>query len=76
MNAVRVLDKFDMNGKKTFIHCTAGMGRAPAVVVAYLVWVKHWSLQEAVRHVKQYRKVAVPNVPVLEEALRAQYTLY
>jgi len=76
MSAVRVLDVFHMEGKKSYIHCTAGMGRAPAVVVAYLVWVKKWNLYDAVQHVKTHRPVAVPNVPVLEEALKSKYTLY
>lgn len=68
--ATHDLDKMMRAGKKVYIHCTAGMGRAPAVAVAWLCWVKNMELTEAVAFVKKHRKVAVPNVPVLEEALK------
>lgn len=44
---------------RVYIHCTAGMGRAPAVACVYLV--KHGGyagkLSEALAHVKAHRKV-------------------
>ncbi len=55
------------NDKEVYIHCTAGMGRAPACAVAYLR--KKMELNEAVAHVKQHRIVTVPNAPVLTEVL-------
>lgn len=66
------LDDLLKKGRKVYVHCTAGMGRAPAVVVAYLCWVHKMSLDAAVRHVKKHRTVAVPNVPVLEQVLSKQ----
>lgn len=71
--AAKALDDMLKAGRQVYIHCTAGMGRAPAVAVAYLVWVEKMELMEAVRHVKKYRTVAVPNVPVLEAALLKRY---
>lgn len=35
------------NGGVTYIHCTAGMGRAPAVALAYMFWVQGYQLSEA-----------------------------
>ncbi|XP_021890581.1 phosphoglucan phosphatase DSP4, amyloplastic isoform X1 [Carica papaya] len=35
------------NGGVTYIHCTAGLGRAPAVAVAYMFWVQGYALNEA-----------------------------
>ncbi|KAE7997105.1 hypothetical protein FH972_001767 [Carpinus fangiana] len=35
------------NGGVTYIHCTAGMGRAPAVALAYMFWVQGYHLSEA-----------------------------
>ncbi|VFQ62667.1 unnamed protein product [Cuscuta campestris] len=35
------------NGGITYIHCTAGLGRAPAVAVAYMFWVLGYGLNEA-----------------------------
>lgn len=72
--AAHVLDDLiNVDGKDVYIHCTAGMGRAPAVAVAYLCWVKGYELMDAVKHVKKYRTVAVPNVPVLEQVLKEPY---
>ncbi|XP_043817081.1 phosphoglucan phosphatase DSP4, amyloplastic isoform X3 [Manihot esculenta] len=35
------------NGGVTYIHCTAGLGRAPAVAMAYMFWVQGYKLGEA-----------------------------
>lgn len=31
---------------RVYVHCTAGLGRAPAVVIAYLFWFKDMGLDE------------------------------
>jgi Dual specificity phosphatase, catalytic domain len=36
-----------LNGKTTFVHCTAGLGRAPASCIAYLYWFHDYNLYEA-----------------------------
>nr|ADP88922.1 starch excess 4 [Gunnera manicata] len=35
------------NGGVTYIHCTAGLGRAPAVALAYMFWVQGYNLGDA-----------------------------
>ncbi|KAL3342715.1 hypothetical protein AABB24_026645 [Solanum stoloniferum] len=35
------------NGGVTYIHCTAGLGRAPAVVLTYMFWVQCYKLTDA-----------------------------
>ncbi|KAL6493753.1 Phosphoglucan phosphatase DSP4, chloroplastic [Orobanche gracilis] len=35
------------NGGVTYIHCTAGLGRAPATALAYMFWVQGYTLNEA-----------------------------
>eukprot|EP00170_Pyropia_yezoensis_P004223 contig_17370_g4234 len=71
--AAREIDALVSAGHKVYIHCTAGMGRAPASAVAYLCMVRGWDLDEAVAHVKKHRPVAVPNVPVLRDALNEPF---
>lgn len=71
--AAREIDALVSAGHKVYIHCTAGMGRAPASAVAYLCMVRGWDLDEAVAHVKKHRPVAVPNVPVLRDALKEPF---
>lgn len=71
--AAREIETLVDGGHKVYIHCTAGMGRAPASAVAYLCMARGWDLDEAVAHVRKHRPVAVPNVPVLRDALTEPY---
>jgi len=53
-----------------YVHCTAGMGRAPACVLVYLCLFKKvdcWNDPEQVNQlVKSYRKVSVPNMKAVK----------
>ena len=53
-------------GLNVYIHCTAGMGRAPASLLTYLILFKKvncWRNPTDVDLlVKSYRKVSVPNM--------------
>ena len=65
--AAKVLnDMINNKGQTVFVHCTAGMGRAPACVLVYLCLFKKvscWSNPTEVDSlVKSYRKVSVPNM--------------
>lgn len=37
----------NQNGGVTYIHCTAGLGRAPAAAMAYMFWVQGYKLSDA-----------------------------
>ncbi|XP_028780382.1 phosphoglucan phosphatase DSP4, amyloplastic-like [Neltuma alba] len=37
------------NGGMTYIHCTAGLGRAPGAALAYMFWIQGYRLNEAYR---------------------------
>ncbi|KAL8551679.1 hypothetical protein ACS0TY_000665 [Phlomoides rotata] len=50
------------NGGVTYIHCTAGLGRAPATAVAYMFWSLNYSLKEAHELIQSQR----PCFPKLE----------
>ena len=65
--AAKILNEIiNHKGLNVYVHCTAGMGRAPASVLAYLCLfkkVRNWQDPYAVdRLVKSYRKVSVPNM--------------
>jgi protein-tyrosine phosphatase len=60
VECVRVLDQLLRAGHTVFVHCTAGAGRSPNAVIAYLHWVKGWDLDEAIEHVSS-RRPCVPN---------------
>ena len=63
-----LLDK----GKTVYVHCTAGMGRAAATVVIYLVLYQDYTVDEAVQFIKTYRPVVCPNINVINKVV-AQY---
>ncbi|CAI9091231.1 OLC1v1026199C1 [Oldenlandia corymbosa var. corymbosa] len=45
---VGILHKaINSNGGVTYIHCTAGLGRAPACALAYMFWIQGYKLSEA-----------------------------
>jgi len=46
-SAVSALHEEISAGGKVYVHCTAGLGRAPAVVIAYLYWFRGLPLHQA-----------------------------
>lgn len=59
-NAVAALARLQAGGHRTYVHCTAGLGRAPLTVLSYLVWIEHRSPEEASTLVHRGRPRAVP----------------
>ncbi|XP_010267350.1 PREDICTED: phosphoglucan phosphatase DSP4, amyloplastic isoform X2 [Nelumbo nucifera] len=55
------------NGGVTYIHCTAGMGRAPAVVLAYMSWVQGFKLSEA-HNLLQSKRSCFPKLDAIRNA--------
>lgn len=73
--AAKVLnDMINNQGLTVYVHCTAGMGRAPACVLVYLCLFKKvscWNNPTDVdRLVKSYRKVSVPNMNAVYNVVR------
>lgn len=67
------INKARSSGKNVYVHCTAGMGRAPAVTIAYLILFKKVSMYQdpssVAAWVKSYRKVSVPNLKAIQIAV-------
>ncbi len=63
-------EKAKCEGKepKIYIHCTAGMGRAPATACIYLVWKHGYNLDHARNHVKHHRPIVAPNYDAMKRA--------
>jgi protein-tyrosine phosphatase len=47
--AVAQLKALVDGGHRVYVHCTAGLGRAPAVIIAYLHWTAGMNLEESYR---------------------------
>lgn len=58
--AVRTLADLIGQGKRVYVHCTAGINRANLTVVGYLTFVKGWELDAAVEMVRTKRPCAHP----------------
>ncbi|KAJ7970522.1 Phosphoglucan phosphatase [Quillaja saponaria] len=53
------------NGGVTYVHCTAGLGRAPATALAYMFWVQGYKLNEAHR-LLQSKRPSFPNLDAIK----------
>lgn len=58
--AVRALANLQIKRHRTYVHCTAGLGRAPLTVLSYLVWVEGLLPDEAIGLIHRGRPGAVP----------------
>jgi len=56
------IDKYFLEkNEKVLVHCAAGVSRSATVVIAYLMDVLGYSLEQAVHHTKRKRKCVNPN---------------
>ena len=58
--AVAALSNLQAQGHRTYVHCTAGLGRAPLTVLGYLSWVEEQSPDDAIKVIHRARPGAVP----------------
>lgn len=67
-DAVRVCaEAAAANRGPLYIHCTAGLGRAPAVAMAWMHWCKGFSLDDAISHLTSIR-ACNPKVQAIRQA--------
>jgi hypothetical protein len=59
-SAILLLAKMLANGRRTYVHCTAGMGRAPTIILGYLTMVVGYSPDNAIRLILEGRPESVP----------------
>ncbi|KAL6645381.1 hypothetical protein ACP70R_016989 [Stipagrostis hirtigluma subsp. patula] len=55
------------NGGVTYIHCTAGLGRAPAVALSYMFWILGYSLNEG-HQLLQSKRACCPKLEAIKLA--------
>ncbi|CAL9005930.1 unnamed protein product [Prunus brigantina] len=55
------------NGGVTYVHCTAGLGRAPAAALAYMFWVQGYKLTDAV-NVLLSKRSCCPKLDAIKNA--------
>jgi hypothetical protein len=65
-SAVILLTRLQQQGHRTYVHCTAGLGRSPLTVWAYLVMVEGWEPTRAIEAIRRVRPAAVPSWEALQ----------
>jgi protein-tyrosine phosphatase len=70
-DCIQALNELLADGHTVYLHCTAGIGRAPTVAIGYLHTCLGWKIEDAVAHVKLQRECA-PHVDALRLALADQ----
>jgi hypothetical protein len=58
--AIRQLARLQRDGHRTYVHCTAGLGRAPLTVLGYLTLVEGQNPEQAMQLILRGRPGAVP----------------
>ena len=58
--AIAQLASLQRDGHRTYVHCTAGLGRAPLTVLGYLTLVKGQDPEHAIQLILKGRPGAVP----------------
>jgi Dual specificity phosphatase, catalytic domain len=69
--SIQALSALIAEGHIVYLHCTAGIGRAPTVAIGYLHTCLGWEWDEAVAHVKLRRECS-PHLEALRLALADQ----
>jgi hypothetical protein len=62
-------------GRQVYVHCDAGVNRAPFVTMAYLMWEHHWSRDEAVAFLRLRRPRVGPTKHLMELLGKWEMTL-
>lgn len=60
-SAVRALTALLTSGHRVYVHCTAGLNRAPLTVMSYLVFVEMVAPDEAIAFIRRARAGAEPS---------------
>ncbi|KAL5733611.1 hypothetical protein ACOSP7_032948 [Xanthoceras sorbifolium] len=63
----KLFKAMNRNGGITYVHCTAGLGRAPGVALAYMFWVQGYKLNEANR-LLQSKRPCFPKLDAIKTA--------
>jgi protein-tyrosine phosphatase len=64
--ALNDLHSLISGGRRVYLHCNAGLNRAPTLAIAYLRGFRKMSLDEAVAYVKK-RRACGPFMTILED---------
>ena len=59
--AISTLASLQARGHRTYVHCTAGLGRSPLVVLSYLILIQNQDPEEAISMIQSSRSDVAPS---------------
>lgn len=68
---VRALHQLLSIGHRVYVHCNAGVCRAPATVLTYLCYARGMSMQQGLDYIRRNRPQAHPYIGAVEKALQS-----
>ena len=63
------------NGGKVLVHCHAGISRSATVCIAYIMWLKHWTMECAYQFLKSKRSLIAPNLNFMRQLVEFENEL-
>lgn len=70
-----LIESNSMRGRRTLVHCVAGISRSASLCIAYLMKYHRMSLRSAHDHVRSRRPVIRPNTGFWEQLIEYEYSL-
>lgn len=61
-DAIHFIDNARKEGGKVYVHCVQGISRSATICLAYLIFDRKISYQDAFNYLKERRPVANPNM--------------
>ena len=57
------------------VHCHAGISRSATVCIAYIMWLKHWTMECAYQFLKSKRSLIAPNLNFMRQLVEFENEL-
>lgn len=71
-----IIHNVALSGRRTLVHCVAGISRSASLVIAYLMKHQNLTLLEAYNHVKQKRSSIRPNCGFFKQLIEYENFLF
>ena len=66
-DVIKLMDSFLAKDKKVVVNCVAGVSRSASIVIAYLIYKKNMSYEQAYNFLKMKRPIINPNPSFVQQ---------
>jgi protein-tyrosine phosphatase len=75
-DAIDFMENARKQGGKVYVHCVQGISRSATIVLAYLMFTRKWTYNEASNYVLQRKAVVNPNMTFIAQLICFYKRLY